>query len=77
MGEFDVRGHVLVPKHDVLTQDEAREVLERFRVAPHQLPLINASDPVIKAIGAKAGDIIRITRSSPTAGVAIVYRYVV
>jgi DNA-directed RNA polymerase subunit H len=77
MVEFDVRKHVLVPKHEVLSPEEARQVLEKFKVAPHQLPLIKASDPAAKAVGAKPGDILKITRDSPTAGKAIVYRYVI
>lgn len=75
--EFDVGNNVLVPKHEVLSQEKAREVLEKFRVTPHQLPLIKVSDPAAKAIGAKVGDILKITRSSPTAGKVIVYRYVI
>jgi len=75
--EFDIRLHVLVPKHEVLPKEEAREVLERYKVAPHQLPLIKSTDPAAKAIGAKHGDIIKITRNSPTAGKAIAYRYVI
>ncbi|KUO39787.1 MAG: DNA-directed RNA polymerase subunit H [Hadesarchaea archaeon DG-33-1] len=75
--EFDVRDHVLVPKHEVLSQEKASEVLEKFRVTPHQIPLIKVSDPAAKAIGAKVGDILKITRSSPTAGKVIVYRYVI
>ncbi|MDI6819409.1 MAG: DNA-directed RNA polymerase subunit H [Candidatus Hodarchaeaceae archaeon] len=76
MVEFDVRRHVLVPKHEVMPPEKAREILEKFRVSPHQLPLVKASDPVAKAIGAKLGDIVKITRDSLTAGKAIIYRYV-
>jgi len=75
--ELDVGKNVLVPKHEVLSQEKTREVLEKFRVTPRQLPLIKASDPAAKAIGAKAGDILKITRNSPTAGKVIVYRYVI
>jgi len=75
--EFDVRQHVLVPKHEVLSEGEARELLERYKIASHQLPLIKASDPAAKAVGAKPGDIVKITRRSPTAGRAIAYRCVV
>ena len=75
--EFDVRDHVLVPKHEVLSQEKASEVLEKFRITPHQIPLIKVSDPAAKAIGAKVGNILKITRSSPTAGKIIVYRYVI
>jgi len=75
--ESDIRQHVLVPKHEILPKEKAREVLERYKISPHQLPIINSSDPVAKAIGAKPGDILKITRNSPTAGRATVYRYVI
>ena len=75
--EFDVGEHVLVPKHEVLSQEKTREVLEKFRVTPRQLPLIKASDPAAKVIGAKAGDVLKITRDSPTAGKIVSYRYVI
>ncbi len=76
-GEFDPRRHVLVPKHEILSEEEVKEILARYRIKPSQLPWIKSSDPVVKAIGANPGDILKITRESPTAGKAVVYRYVV
>jgi DNA-directed RNA polymerase subunit H len=73
----DITKHRLVPKHEILSPDEAKKVLETYGVEPHQLPLLLSSDPVAKAIGAKPGDIVKITRKSPTAGEIVVYRYVV
>ena len=75
--ELDVRQHVLVPKHEVLSEEKVREILERYKILPHQLPLIKSSDPAAKALNAKPGDILRIVRKSPTAGRAIAYRYVI
>jgi DNA-directed RNA polymerase subunit H len=75
--EIDILGHELVPKHEVLSKEEAEEVLKRYRAKPRQFPLILVSDPASKAVGARAGDIIKITRKSPTAGETIAYRYVV
>jgi DNA-directed RNA polymerase subunit H len=69
--------HELVPEHSVLSKKEASELLERYRIKPHQLPFIRISDPAVVAVGAKAGDILKITRKSSTAGEAIAYRYVV
>ena len=75
--KFNVLNHVLVPKHRILNPEEAREVLIKYRVNPDQLPYILDTDPVVKAIGARPGDIIEITRESPTAGKAVYYRRVI
>ena len=75
--EIDIFAHELVPKHVLLSQDEAKEVLARYQIQPYQLPHINLSDPAVRAIKAKLGDIIKIIRKSSTVGEALVYRYVV
>lgn len=41
-----------------------------------QLPKIRKDDPVVKAIDAKPGDILKITRKSHTAGKFVTYRLV-
>ncbi|MEM1587971.1 MAG: DNA-directed RNA polymerase subunit H [Candidatus Bathyarchaeia archaeon] len=74
---FSVFDHELVPKHIILSKEEAEEVLKKYHIKPYQLPYIKKSDPAAKEIGAKPGDIIKIIRKSPTAGEAIAYRYVV
>lgn len=75
--EVNILEHELVPKHEVLSREEAYALLRKLGIKPWQLPWISSDDPVVKAIGAKPGDIVRIYRKSPTAGTAIVYRYVV
>jgi DNA-directed RNA polymerase subunit H len=52
-------------------------VLSKYNAMPHQLPFISSTDPAAKSIGAKAGDFIKITRRSETAGETVYYRYVV
>jgi DNA-directed RNA polymerase subunit H len=74
---FDLFEHMLVPKHEILTQKEKEQLLSEYRVHPYQLPQIKASDPAVKVIDAKPGDILRVIRKSPTAGIHIAYRYVV
>ena len=74
---IDVSSHILVPKHTLLTKEEAQEVLEKYRVKPYQLPYIKRSDPAIRDAKAQTGDVIKIVRRSSTAGEAIVYRYVI
>ncbi|MCS7119905.1 MAG: DNA-directed RNA polymerase subunit H [Nitrososphaerota archaeon] len=74
---FDIFEHFLVPKHEILSPEEKEEVLKKYKVEPYQLPLIKVSDPIAKVIGARVGDLVKITRKSPTAGEYISYRYVV
>jgi DNA-directed RNA polymerase subunit H len=69
--------HEYVPKHELLSKEEAIRVLKELGVRPEQLPWIRASDPVARLLGAKPGDIIRVIRKSPTAGASIAYRFVV
>lgn len=75
--------HQLVPKHEVLSEEEAEEVLRRYNVERSQLPKIKFKDPALEAlrdiegISIKECDIIKITRRSPTAGIHVVYRMVV
>ncbi len=72
--ELEVFGWRLV--HELLSQEEQEEVLRRYRTTRPQLPKILTSDPVVRKLGAKPGDVIKITRTSPTAGVTVYYRVV-
>lgn len=74
---YDIFDHQLVPRHELLSKKEAEELMKEFHIRPHQLPYVRTSDPTAETLGAKMGDILRITRKSPTAGVVVVYRYVV
>lgn len=69
--------HIYVPKHEIMQKDEAEKVLEKYHTKPTEMPLIYESDPAIRGLGVKPGDMIKITRKSPTAGESIYYRYVV
>jgi DNA-directed RNA polymerase subunit H len=74
---INILEHELVPQHEVLSPEEAERVLKELGIKAPQLPWITIDDPVVKAIKAKPGDIVRITRKSPTTGVSIAYRFVV
>ena len=77
MAKFNVLEHELVPKHEILSEEEKKELLKKYNITEKQLPKILASDPVVKAIGAKPGDVIRIIRNSHVAGRSVYYRIVV
>lgn len=72
-----VPDHIYVPKHEIISREEAEQVLTKYNCKPTELPLIFVGDPAIMGLGVKPGDMIRITRKSPTAGESIYYRYVV
>jgi len=74
---FEIFDHKLVPKHEILDEKEKKEVLAQYKIQPYQMPQIKSTDPAVKAIGAKPGDMLRIIRKSATAGAHIAYRYVV
>lgn len=76
MNDDDILQHNLVPEHTILSDEEAQEVLEELNVRLDQIPKILPTDPVVKAIGAKLGDVLRITRKSETAGIFVAYRVV-
>jgi len=69
--------HILVPKHEIITIEEAEQVLEKYHCKATELPLIFVNDPAIVGLGVKPGDMIKITRKSATAGESFYYRYVI
>ncbi len=74
---YDVFQHELVPKHILLKPEETKKVLAQYHIKPYQLPYIKNTDPSARAVGAKPGDVIKVTRRSQTAGESDFYRYVV
>jgi len=74
---WSVEDHILVPKHSKLSEKDKKELLARYHVEPKDLPRIFINDPAIQHMDVKAGDIIKIERSSPTAGTSVYYRAVV
>lgn len=77
MKELDIIKHELVPKHEVLNEKEKEELLKKYGITLRLLPRILDTDPVVKILNAKLGDVIKITRKSETAGEAIYYRVVI
>ena len=75
--KFDIFASELVPKHRILSENEKKELLNKYGVKPLQLPRILSTDPVILELGAKPGDIVEITRKSRTIGESKYYRIVI
>ena len=72
-----ITNHIFQPRHEILSKNEAQEVLKKYNTKPSQLPYIMLSDKGLEDLDVRPGDIIKITRKSPTAGESVYYRYVV
>ena len=75
--KFDISDHILVPKHEKLSQVKTKELLESYGITLQRLPKINVNDPALKDMDVKVGDVIKITRNSPTTGESVYYRVIV
>lgn len=65
-------------KHEVLSDKEAKAIIEMYKATPDEFPKIKSTDAALKGMeDVKVGSIVKITRQSPTAGDAIYYRIVV
>jgi len=70
--------HVLVPKHELVPADQEEALMKKHNIpSKSKFPLIRYHvDPIIRIIGGVPGNIVKITRPSPTAGECIYYRCV-
>jgi len=75
--KYSLLNHELIPKHEIMSEEELKLVLKSYNIGKEQLPKIKVEDPVIKEIGAQVGEVVRITRNSQTAGEAFYYRLVI
>ena len=77
MKNIDTRKHMLVPEHSKLNKKEIQELLEKYNISLNELPKILLTDPSIEKLNLKVGDVIKITRDSPTVGKFTYYRVVI
>jgi DNA-directed RNA polymerase subunit H len=75
--QLDIMSHKLVPIHSIISEKEKKEILEKYKITPDQLPKILNTDPASTAIGAQPGQIVKVVRKSHTAKEAVAYRFVI
>ena len=72
---FNVLDHEMQPTFRILSNDEKQEIMKRYNIVKDkEFPDVSRFDPVSQAIGVRPGQLIEITRSSPTAVKTLYYR---
>lgn len=67
--------HELVPKHEKMNNEDVKILMENLKLkAKTQLPLIQKTDVIARWLGIQSGDVVKITRYSPTSGKSYYYR---
>ena len=80
---FNILKHTMVPRHELLTDEETDKVLKRLKITRDQLPKIKESDAAIKTLKIAMNmdipekSVVRIIRDSQTSETAEVYRLVI
>ena len=73
--QFNILNHTLVPKHIVLTDEEANEVKTKYNILDDSsIPAISRFSPVSQVIGIRPGQLCRIERPSKTSITTNFYR---
>lgn len=74
--QYNVTEHTLVPKHTpIRSETQIREILRRYQLPDRfKMPLIPSTDPVARYLALKVGQLVCITRPSPSCGIYTSYR---
>jgi len=74
---FNIFDHELVPHHIRLKKKEVSDFLGKYQIEKHQIPKILETDPAVKAIQAKPGDVIKIIRNPEMGEEGAYYRVII
>jgi DNA-directed RNA polymerase subunit H (RpoH/RPB5) len=77
--QFNISRHHLVPEHKLVPEEEVADLMARYMVKTkgQGFSTILKTDPMARYINAQPGDLVRITRPSPSAGEYVSIRHCV
>lgn len=73
---INLADHVMVPPHEILTDDEIKDFYESYQVKKSNMSTMFETDPVARYYRMKTGDICRITRPTEQGVYSYGYRLV-
>ena len=72
---INITKHFIVPKHEKISIMEANKLKNKLKInSIYKLPTLMTYDPVARYFNFKQGEVIKITRNSPSTGEHIMYR---
>ena len=74
--QFNVSRHDFVPPHEPIRDERVIDaIVHEFQVrSKFQFPLILSTDPMARYLGLKHGQLVKVTRASPSSGHYTLYR---
>jgi DNA-directed RNA polymerase subunit H (RpoH/RPB5) len=73
----DISSHYLVPKHILLSAEDAQKVMDEYSLKKKDMGRIYLDDPMVRYLYGQKNDIIQIIRESLNSGYSTYYRLVV
>jgi DNA-directed RNA polymerase subunit H (RpoH/RPB5) len=71
---IDIVNHRDVPHHEVISETEKKDLLEKYYIKQQNLPVILRDDAMARYLGLRPGEVVKILRPSPTSGTYTSYR---
>ena len=71
---INIVDHCDVPHHEVISEEQKKELLEKYNIKDINLPVILRDDAMARYLGMIPGEVVRILRPSPTSGTYETYR---
>tara|TARA_B100001964_G_C13846619_1_gene428259 strand:- start:119 stop:625 length:507 start_codon:yes stop_codon:yes gene_type:complete len=73
---FNPSRHVLVNKHEKLSKEQEKELMDLYSITKTNLPKIPSNDKQIRYNGLKPGDVCKIIRKSEVTGFTLEFKLV-